>query len=151
MPMGRPPGSRVVTTVTPVAKRPSSWRKRAGSTPGITSPEELGEDARSEHSTRGHRITGGADHKIREVGTPRQPTYDAVGERGPTDAHADEPLEQPFPEERAPSCLRVRPQGRGRDRLTEPHVPPLAHVQFADAVDSGHVRYVRREGHALGR
>ncbi len=26
MPTGRPPASRVVTTVTPVAKRPSNWR-----------------------------------------------------------------------------------------------------------------------------
>src|SRR5438094_355995 len=57
IPSGRPAGSRVVTTVTPVAKQPSSWRNRAGSTPGggggggggggISSPEELGENARS--------------------------------------------------------------------------------------------------------
>ena len=34
MPGRLPPGSRTVRTVTPVAKRPSSWRKRAGSIGG---------------------------------------------------------------------------------------------------------------------
>jgi hypothetical protein len=32
MPWGRPSGPLTVTTVTPVAKRPSSWRNDGGST-----------------------------------------------------------------------------------------------------------------------
>src|SRR5437879_7599327 len=120
MPMGRPAGSRVVTTLTPVAKLPSSWRNRAGSTPGILSPEELGEDARSEHTTRGHSVAGRAADKIREVGAPRQATHDMIGERRRAHAHGDQPFEQPLSEECSPSCLRVGLQRRRWKGHTDP-------------------------------
>src|SRR4029077_6519703 len=75
--------------------------------PGILSPEELGEDARSEHTTSGHRVAGRADHKIREVGTARQATHDTIGKRRRAHAHGDQTFEQPLSEECSPWCLQV--------------------------------------------
>src|SRR5436309_11531142 len=126
IPTGRPAGSRVVRTVTPVAKRPSSWRNCAGSTPGMSSPQELGQDARGKHTARRDDVPGRAHQKIREVGPRRQAAYDAVGERGPSDAHPDEPLEQPLPGEFAPARARVGRQHRGGERapVLTPY-PPL--------------------------
>src|SRR5207248_9634434 len=106
IPTGRPAGSRVVRTVTPVAKRPSSWRNCAGSTPGMSSPQELGQDARGKHTARRDDVPGRAHQKIREVGPRRQAAYDTVGERGPPDADPDDPLEQPLVEERLPPGRR---------------------------------------------
>src|SRR6266496_6587462 len=107
IPTGRPAGSRVVRTVTPVAKRPSSWRNWAGSTADISSPYELGQDARSQHSARGDEVPGRAHQKIREVRPPRQAAHHAVGERGPAYTHSDEALEHPLPGEFAPACVAV--------------------------------------------
>src|SRR5213078_3265378 len=121
IPTGRPAGSRVVRTVTPVAKRPSSWRNCAGSTPGMSSPQELGQDARGKHTARRDDVPGRAHQKIREVGPRRQAAYDTVGERGPPDADPDEPLEQPLVEERLPPGARVRPQRRGGNGALTPH------------------------------
>src|SRR5213076_127436 len=106
IPTGRPAGSRVVRTVTPVAKRPSSWRNCAGSTPGMSSPQELGQDARGKHTARRDDVPGRAHQKIREVGPP--------------DADPDEPLEQPLVEERLPPGARVRPQRRGGNGCADP-------------------------------
>src|SRR5439155_9013455 len=126
IPTGWPAGSRVVRTVTPVAKRPSSWRNWAGSTPDISSPQELGQDARSKHSARRDDVPGRAHQKIREVRPPRQAAHDAVGERGPPDTDPDEPLEQPLPDEFAPARARVGRQHRGGERapVLTPY-PPL--------------------------
>src|SRR5439155_182848 len=120
IPTGRPVGSRVVRTVTPVAKRPSSWRNWAGSTPDISSPQQLGQDARREHSARGDEVPGRAHQKIREVPPHRQAPHHAVGERGPAYTDPDEPLEQPLPEEHLPPGAHVRAQRRGRDDGTDP-------------------------------
>src|SRR5881409_1774390 len=120
IPTGRPAGSRVVRTVTPVAKRPSSWRNCAGSTPGMSSPQELGQDAGGKNTARRDDVSGRAHQKIREVGPRRQTAYDAVGERGPPDADPDEPLEQPLVEERLPPGARVRPQRRGGNGCADP-------------------------------
>src|SRR6266700_5493918 len=90
IPIGRPAGSRVVRTVTPVAKRPSSWRNCAGSTPDISVTTGLGQDARCKDSTRRDDIPGRAHQKIREVSPARQAAYDAAAERGPAHANPDE-------------------------------------------------------------
>ena len=79
----------------------------------MLSPEELSQDAGSEHPTRGDDVPGCAHQKIREVRPPRQAAYHAVGERGPPDADPDESLEQPFPGEFATARARVGRQHRG--------------------------------------
>src|SRR5439155_7302561 len=138
IPTGRPAGSRVVRTVTPVAKRPSSWRNWAGSTPDISSPQQLGQDARREHSARGDEVPGRAHQKIREVRPPRQAPHHAVGERGPAYTDPDEPLEQPLPEEHLPPGAHVRAQRRGRDDGTDPA------RQRGDEAGGGELRAAQR-------
>src|SRR5260370_37099179 len=120
MPTGRPPGSRVVRTVTPVAKRPSNWRNSAGSTPGMLLPEESSQDTGSEHRARGDDVPVRAHQKIREVRSARQAAHHAIGERRPPDADADESLQQPLSRELTPPGKQVRSQGRGRNGFTDP-------------------------------
>src|SRR2546430_15179169 len=77
----------------------------------MSSPQELDEDARREHATRGDDVPGRAHQKIREVRAPRQAAHYAVGERRPPDTDPDEPLEQPLPGEFAPARMVVRLEG----------------------------------------
>src|SRR5437773_12331239 len=94
----------------------------------MSSPQELDEDARREHATRGDDVPGRAHQKIREVRAPRQAAHYAVGERRPPDTDPDEPLEQPLPGEFAPARARVGRQRVGGERgavLTAyPPLPP---------------------------
>src|SRR5882724_2084885 len=104
----------------------------------MVSPEQLGQDAGSKDPTRGDNIPGRAHQKICEVRPPRQAAYHAVCERGPPDAHPDESLEQPFPEERPPPSAHVRPQRRCRNGCTDPA------RQRGDEAASGELRAAQR-------
>src|SRR6266576_137600 len=101
--------------------RPSRSGRAAGGTVRdrrrtYRSPQELGQDARFKDSTRRDDIPGRAHQKIREVWPARQAAYDAVGERGPAHAHADEPLEHPLAGEFATARAAVGRQHRGGER-----------------------------------
>src|SRR5882762_2998979 len=83
-------------------------------------PEELSQDAGSEHRARGDDVPSRAHQKIREVRSARQAAHHAIGERRPPDAHADESLQQPLSEELTSPGQAVRSQGRGRNGFIAP-------------------------------
>src|SRR5439155_1107919 len=144
IPTRAPSARRAVTTVTPVAKRPRSWRNRAGSTP------EEGGVTRAIAAACGER-TGGAP--ARSCRSPRRPDLRAgAGEAGERLEGRQEPI-APRGAGAGPRRPLRDDEGNGRDApahgpeadiarplVADVHLPQVAHV--------GHARDVRRKGDA---
>src|SRR4029077_11210825 len=99
MPSGCPSGFRVVITVTPVANRPSSWRKSEASTPVMPSTYQGEEGGRVQDPSGRNKIPGGPHQQVAQVGPAGQAAHHAAAERRPADAEADEPFQDPLARE----------------------------------------------------
>src|SRR2546426_7242987 len=67
-----------------------------------------------------NEVAGRPHQKIREVGTPRQPRNDPLGESRPADPQPDQPLQHPLSRERGATCPAVRRERRAPHRPAVP-------------------------------